>query len=224
MTSSPCRLCLADQRRLIGWPVRRWVGISDSSIRTTLPPARAIFAGARSSLGPARPAGRSQPPVHGGAREAVAAGEVGKPLVMPQRGRHDHRDPPGRTLAPSRADLLRLGGQQPGQGGEGLRGQLQPTLVGKLTVVPGRGEFCRHTSSTRAGGRSVTGPWREIYARMVKVPFGSLCRRPRTASFDSLPRGGSSRPGTTTSMPSSAPTSLTITGPPAACTICSIRR
>jgi hypothetical protein len=56
--------------------------------------------------------------------------------------------------------------------------------------------------------------WRAGHGRVVKVPFGGLCGQSRSVSFDNFPGGGSGRPGTVASVPSSVPTSLTVTGPP----------
>jgi threonine synthase len=55
--------------------------------------------------------------------------------------------------------------------------------------------------------------------RAVNFPSGRLCSQPRSASLVIFARSGSSFPRTATSSPSSSPTVLTCTGPPAARTI-----
>ncbi|MEV0371060.1 hypothetical protein AB0I10_14690 [Streptomyces sp. NPDC050636] len=81
------------------------------------------------------------PTVHRGRRDAVAAGHVGKPLVMTENGEDDRGDLSGRQLPPPRADLLQMAPQQVAEEGQGGRGQLQAGLVNNRLGAPGGAGF-----------------------------------------------------------------------------------
>ncbi|MFM9673941.1 hypothetical protein [Streptomyces brasiliscabiei] len=159
----------------------------------------------------------AHPPAHGGAVDAVAAGQVAWPLVTAQHRQHDPGDLPGGQRPPRRADRIAVAADQIGGIVQGGARQWQAGGVDKaVRALDGFVVFlhtklnCRREPAGYAHSLFESGN----YGRTVNLPSPRLCSQPRSASLVNFPRSGSSLPRTPVSRPNASPTARVATGPP----------